>query len=99
MPIAPPMNAIHIGRPAGSVRPSRIPVIAADPSPIEPLCPRARSASTAPATAALTTRSALGPKKYVAAATSGARLPTTFHMMTGVLTVPRTCGDAAMTSF
>jgi hypothetical protein len=87
MPKAPPMNAIHVGMPAGSVSPRRIPVIAAEPSPNVPRFPSTRSATTAPATAAATTSSALGPKKYVAITTSGTRLPTTFHMMVGVSTL------------
>ena len=69
---APPNAAIHIGIPAGSVSPSSMPVIAAEPSPIvAALAERRARRAPRPPTDAPTTSNALGPKKYVAIATSG----------------------------
>ncbi len=97
MPKAPPSAAIQSGIPAGSVRPSSRPVMTADPSAREPPRPKARSVTRAPIAAAPMTSRALIPKNQVAAPITGTNVPTTFHMMTGVESCDRTCGDAVMT--
>ncbi len=95
---APPSSAIQSGMPAGSVRPSSSPVMAAEPSRSVPPGPNARSVATAPKVAAASTSSALGPKNQVAAATTGARLITTDHMMRAVESSALRCGDGLMCS-
>ena len=94
MPNAPPRNAIQSGKPGGSVSPSRSPVITAEPSAREPPRPSVRSTSSAPKAAATITRRALTPKNHPDAAMIGTKEPATFHMMTGVESWERTCGDA-----
>ena len=67
MPIAPPRNAIHSGRPGGTVSPTRTPVRAALPSPRARLRGRSEVAShstaTAPAVAAAVTSRALSAER------------------------------------
>jgi hypothetical protein len=63
MATAPPTNAIHSGKPGGRISPSSRPVMMAEPSRSELRGPVSRSVTSAPATAANTTSSALMPKK------------------------------------
>ena len=98
MPNAPPRNAIQSGMPAGSDSPSRRPVITAEPSCSDRGRPSSRSVMRAPAVAAVMTSSALTPKNHADAATTGTRLPTTFHMMRGVESPALRCGDAVTMS-
>ena len=68
--------------------------MAAEPSRSEPPGPNRRSVATQPTVDAPITRSALGPKYQTAASTTGTRLPTTDHMIRGVLSGPLMWGAA-----
>ena len=85
-----------MGKDAGSVSPSSTPVITAEPSPHVPGLPIAYSAPSAPSSEAPMTRRALGPKNQTAAATTGTKPTTTVHMMRGMESALRTCGDEVM---
>jgi len=95
-PNAPPRAAIHSGTVAGSVRPSRTPVMTPDPSATAPRSSKTHSVTTAPAVAAAITRRAARPKNQNAAATTGPSVATTVHMILGVESGERMCGDGAI---
>jgi hypothetical protein len=95
---AAPSAVIHSGNPAGSERPSRSPVIVAEPSAIAPPFPVERSVRSATATAVAICSSALTPKNHAADSTTGTRLATTCHMMRGVESSDRMCGEAVTMS-
>ena len=95
---AAPSAVIHSGNPAGSERPSRSPVIVAEPSAITPPFPVERSMMSETTTAVAICNNALMPKNHAADRTTGMRLATTCHMMRGVESSDRMCGEAVTMS-